>query len=254
MKLVSWNVNGIRSAWDKGFRKYVTVTLPDALCLQEVKAVPENVDLGWAVDLGYTAHWNPAQKAGYSGTTTLTKIAAKPLPHGIGMEEHDREGRVLTLEYPDFYLVNVYTPNSKRELLRLEYRMQWDREFLAYVKKLDEVKPVIFCGDLNCAHKEIDLANPKSNRRNAGFTDEERGNFDNIIAAGFIDSFRHFNNQPAQYTWWSFRAGVREKNIGWRIDYFCVSKKIWTRVKHAAIHPEVKGSDHCPVSLELTAG
>jgi len=251
-QLVSWNVNGIRAAWEKGLRDYVTSHQPDVLCLQEVKAQQEQVDLGWADDLGYKVYWNSAVKKGYSGTAVFSKQPAENVLLGLGMEEHDSEGRVISLDFGDHYLVTVYTPNSKRGLTRLDYRQEWDRVFLEQMLKLDAEKPVIFCGDLNCAHKEIDLANPKTNRKNAGFTDEERAGVDRIIEAGFKDSLRQFDGSPGLYTWWSMRMpSLRERNVGWRLDYFFVSDKIWDRVNNATILPEIFGSDHCPVTLEL---
>lgn len=249
MKLISWNVNGIRAAIKKGFLDYVKDENPDVIGLQEIKALKEQVDLELP---GYHLFWNSADRKGYSGTALFTKT--EPLSHyvGIGMKEHDSEGRVVTLEFPGYYLVNVYTPNSKRELERLEYRMEWDRQFLNFVKNLEKKKPVIFCGDLNVAHKEIDLAHPDANRRNAGFTDEERHGFDNIVAAGFIDTFRHFYPEKRdQYTWWSVITGARARNVGWRIDYFCVSSSLKDQLKDALIRPQVMGSDHCPVGLIL---
>ncbi|MFT5469871.1 MAG: exodeoxyribonuclease-3 [Verrucomicrobiales bacterium] len=251
MKLVSWNVNGIRASMDKGFRDYMESSKPDVICLQETKAMPEQVDLSWADDLGYTQIWNCADKKGYSGVTIFSKADVVSHELGMGIDEHDKEGRVIAADMGDFQLVSVYTPNSQRGLKRLDYRMDWDKAFLAYMKKLEKKKPVIFCGDLNCAHAEIDLANPKSNRKNAGFTDEERGGLDKIIEAGFIDSFRQFDEGPGNYSWWTYRSDARERNIGWRLDYFWVSQKIWDAVKSASILKDVRGSDHCPVTLEL---
>ncbi|MEM6688464.1 MAG: exodeoxyribonuclease III [Planctomycetota bacterium] len=252
MLLSSWNVNGIRSALDKGFRDYVTETQPDVLCLQEVRALPDQVDLSWLDDLGYTdSVFNPAEKKGYSGVATFSKTKPLKSVAGMKMPEHDNEGRVLTTTFEDFHVINVYTPNSQNELRRLDYRMQWDADFLAYAKRLNRRKPVLICGDLNCAHNEIDLANPKSNRRNAGFTDEERGGLDAMSSGGFIDSFRHFCDEPEHYSWWSFRSGARARNVGWRIDYFWVAKRFMPRVTKAVIRSEVMGSDHCPVELEL---
>ncbi len=252
MKLVSWNVNGIRAAMDKGFRAYLESDLPDMVCLQEIKAERHQVDLTWADDLGYHQIWNSAQKKGYSGTSIWSRIRPKKESLGIGVDDHDTEGRVITATFDDFHLVTVYTPNSQRELTRLEYRTRWDDDFLAYVKKLNQRKPVIFCGDINCAHQEIDLANPKSNRKNAGFTDQERAGVDRIAAAGFVDSFRQLNEGPGHYTWWTYRSGARERNIGWRLDYFWVSKKFWYRVAEAKIRCDIHGSDHCPVELILS--
>lgn len=251
MKLVSWNVNGIRAAMDKGLRAYLESDRPDVVCLQEVKAMADQVDTGPLEALGYQAIWNSAQKKGYSGTAIFTKVQPKQHRLGIGVDEHDTEGRVITATFEDFHLVTVYTPNSQRELARLDYRIRWDADFLAYLKKLNRRKPVIFCGDVNCAHQEIDLANPKANRKNAGFTDQERAGLDAVAAAGFIDSFRQFDDAPGKYTWWTYRGGARERNVGWRLDYFWVAKKFWDRVASAAIRPDILGSDHCPVELIL---
>lgn len=249
MKIVSWNVNGIRANLKKGFLDYLSKENPDVIGLQEVKAMQDQVDL---LVPGYQIFWNAAERKGYSGTAFLTKKEPLQVTTGIGFPEHDTEGRVITLTFPDFHLVNVYTPNSKRELERLEYRMEWDRLFLDYVKNLEKDKPVIFCGDLNVAHKEIDLAHPASNRRNAGFTDEERLGFNNIVAAGFIDTFRHFYpDEKEQYTWWSPITRARERNVGWRIDYFCTSQSLKDRLKEAFIRMEIFGSDHCPVGVVL---
>lgn len=250
MKLMSWNVNGLRAVINKGFSDFIKAQGPDILCLQEIKAEASQVEPAFAD--GYTGYWNSAEKKGYSGTLTLTRKKPLSAVNGIGKKKHDKEGRVITLEYADYHLVNVYTPNAQNELRRLDYRQkEWDVDFLQYVKNLDKSKPVIFCGDLNVAHKEIDIARPKANRRNAGFTDEERAGFDNIVAAGFIDSFREFNQEHSQYTWWSFRSGARDRNIGWRLDYFCVSEKHRNRLKDAFILKEVMGSDHCPVGIEF---
>ena len=249
MRLVSWNVNGLRSAINKGFANYITKTSPDVVCLQEIKALPEQVDLPFG---GYRAYWNPAERKGYSGTLILSSTEPLKVTRGLNIPAHDGEGRLISAEFGDFFLVNVYTPNSKRDLSRLDYRtQQWDVDFLAYLKGLEAAKPVIFCGDLNVAHKENDLANPKANIRNAGFTAEERASFDNLIAAGFIDTFREFTPGGGHYTWWSQRIGVREKNIGWRLDYFGVSTSLRPRVRRSFIQPEVMGSDHCPVVMEL---
>ena len=251
MKLVSWNVNGVRAAMDKGLRDFVSSEQPDVVCLQETKAQPEQVDTTWVSELGYEQHWNCAEKKGYSGTCIWTKIPTQKTSLGIGIAEHDNEGRVVTVTFADFHLVNVYTPNAQRGLARLPYRQQWDADFLAYVKKLNRRKPVIFCGDLNCAHHEIDLANPKSNRKNAGFSDEERAGLDQVVKAGFIDSFREFEPGPDHYTWWTYRNNARERNIGWRIDYFFVAKRFADRMTSASIRPDILGSDHCPVELEI---
>ncbi len=252
MRLISWNVNGLRACLGKGFLDAVRLLDPDVICLQETK-----MERGQAeVDLpGRHEFWNSAEKKGYSGTAVFTKEA--PLSHslGMGVPEHDREGRVITLEYPGFYLVDVYTPNAQRELARLDYRMAWDDAFRAYVRKLDRKKPVVTCGDFNVAHEEIDLKNPKSNRRNAGFTDEERGKMTALLGAGFADTFRTLHPDARDaYTWWSFRANARANNVGWRIDYFIVSARLMPSVRAAAIHPDIHGSDHCPVALELETG
>ncbi len=249
MKLISWNVNGLRAVLRKNFLEYLRQEKPDILCLQETKAGPEDVEPAWPPS--YTAQWNVAERKGYSGTVILTKTKPVAVSCGIGRPEHDAEGRVLTAEYADFFLVNVYVPNSQRELTRLKYRQQWDRDFLGYLKQLERTKPVIFCGDLNVAHTEMDLANPKANVRNHGFTPEERAGFDAFIAAGFLDTFREFKKDGGQYTWWSQMPGVRARNIGWRIDYFLISAALRPRLKRAFIRSEILGSDHCPVGIEL---
>lgn len=251
MKLHSWNVNGLRAAQKKGFEDYVLTHRPDVLLLQETKATADQVE--WPLALAdWRGHWNSADKKGYSGVAIFTREQPLDVITGIGIDEHDHEGRVLTLEFPDFYLTSVYTPNAQDGLRRLEYRQRWDRDFLAWALELEKKKPVIFGGDLNVAHTEIDLARPKENRQNAGFSDEERAGFDAIVAAGFVDSFRHLHpGQPGHYSWWSFRAGARSRNVGWRIDYFCVSPKLRDRIQSAAIHADVEGSDHCPVELVL---
>lgn len=248
MKFISWNVNGIRAVLKRDFLEFVSTVTPEVLCIQETKASPEQVELELP---GYHHFWNAAQKKGYAGTATFSKVKPLNVINGIGDNEGDREGRVITLEFADYFLVNVYTPNARRGLIRLEYRQQWDVEFLNFLKTLEAKKPAIFCGDLNVAHKEIDLANPKSNRRNAGFTDEERAGFDNFVQSGFIDTFREFVKEGGHYTWWSQRGNVRERNIGWRIDYFCISPGLRPRLKDAFILPEVMGSDHCPVGIVL---
>ncbi len=248
MKIISWNVNGIRAALKKDFLGFVAQVDADILCLQETKARPEQVDLKLPRRHMF---WNSAERKGYSGVAVFSKISPVSVRRGINDASHDREGRVLTLEFGDYFLVNVYTPNAQRSLARLPYRMDWDAAFLAYLKTLETEKPVIFCGDLNVAHKEIDLANPKSNRRNPGFTDEERSSFDKLIAAGFIDTFREFETGGDHYTWWSYMAKARERNIGWRIDYFLISESLRPRLKKAFILPEVTGSDHCPVGIVL---
>lgn len=251
MKLISWNVNGIRAVLKKGFLDFLEEQRPDLLLLQEVKANQDQVEHDFAA-AGWEICWNGAQKKGYSGVATLSRTPALSVRHGMGMPGHDDEGRVLTTEFGDFFVVNVYTPNAQDDLRRLPYRMEWDAAFLAFVKELEKTKPVIFAGDLNVAHREIDLARPKQNRKSAGFSDEERAGFDNIVAAGFIDSFRHFHpDEPDHYTWWSYRGGAREKNVGWRIDYFCVSAALLPRVKATGILPGVHGSDHCPVVIEV---
>lgn len=251
MKLISWNVNGIRALLKKGFLDFLEEQRPDLLLLQEVKANHDQVEYDFAA-AGWEVCWNGAQKKGYSGVAILSRTAALSVRHGMGLPGHDDEGRVLTTEFEDFFVVNVYTPNAQDDLRRLPYRMEWDVAFLAFVKELEKTKPVIFAGDLNVAHREIDLARPKQNRKSAGFTDEERAGFDAIVAAGFIDSFRHFHpDEPDHYTWWSYRGGAREKNVGWRIDYFCVSTALLPRVKKTGILPGVLGSDHCPVVIEV---
>lgn len=249
MKLISWNVNGLRACVNKGFLDFFKEIDADIFCIQESKLQEGQITL----DLdGYHQYWNYAEKKGYSGTAVFTREEPLSVSYGIGMEEHDREGRVITLEYPEFYLVTVYTPNSQNELARLPYRMQWEEDFLAYLKKLEENKPVIFCGDLNVAHKEIDLKNPKTNRKNAGFTDEERKKFSQLLDAGFVDTFRYFYpEQEGIYSWWSYRFKAREKNAGWRIDYFCVSECLKEKLQDAKIHTEIMGSDHCPVELDI---
>ena len=246
MKFISWNVNGLRACVGKGFLDFFKEANADIFCLQETKLQAGQIDL----ELPGHQYWNYAEKKGYSGTAIFAKEEALRVTCGIGMEEHDHEGRVLTLEYPDFYFVTVYTPNSQNELARLDYRMKWEDDFLSYLKKLEETKPVIFCGDLNVAHKEIDLKNPKSNRKNAGFTDEERGKFTALVEAGFIDTFRHFYpDREGVYSWWSYRFSARAKNAGWRIDYFLTSASLKDRLEDAMIYSEVMGSDHCPVGL-----
>ena len=250
MRIVSWNVNGLRSALDKGLLDKMAEMDADMLCLQEIKAMPEQVpDVDWAC---YELFWNPAQKKGYSGTLIMTREQPLNVVNGMGDPRHDDEGRVISAEFRDFWLVTVYTPNVKNDLSRLPYRhKEWDPHFLSHVRKLEEQKPVVFCGDLNVAHQEIDLARPKQNVGSAGFTDEERAGMDNIVKAGFIDSFRHLNQEGGHYSWWSFRAGARERNVGWRIDYVCVSQSMGKNLKSAFIMPEIYGSDHCPVGIEL---
>ncbi len=249
MKLISWNVNGLRACVDKGFMNFFKEMDADIFCIQESKLQEGQI----ALDMpGYHQYWNYAEKKGYSGTALFTKTEPLAVTYGMGIEEHDKEGRVITAEFADFYVVTVYTPNSQRELTRLSYRMEWEAAFLAYLKKLEEKKPVIFCGDLNVAHKEIDLKNPKTNRHNAGFTDEERACFTTLLEAGFVDTFRHFYpDRENIYSWWSYMFKAREKNAGWRIDYFVVSESLKERLVSADIHTSVMGSDHCPVELVI---
>lgn len=252
MKFVSWNVNGVRAALKKGLLDYMERCDADVICLQETKCHPGDVQhVAWMT--GYTATWASAAKKGYSGTAVFSRVKAKTITTGLDLPVHDQEGRVITAEFPDFYLINVYQPNSQRGLTRLDYRTkEWDPAFLAYLKRLEKKgKPVIFCGDLNVAHTEIDLTNPKSNRRNAGFTDEERANFSALLAKGFVDTFREFEKDPGHYSWWSQMMNCRARNIGWRVDYFIASEKLRPALKRAWISPEVMGSDHCPVGLEV---
>lgn len=249
MKCISWNVNGIRACINKGFNDFFEVIDADIFCIQETKCQPDQIDLQFE---GYTTYLNSAEKKGYSGTAILTKQKPLQVTYGIGIEEHDKEGRVITLEFEKFYMVNIYTPNSKRELERLEYRQIWEDEIRKYLLELDSKKPVIMCGDLNVAHEEIDLKNPKTNRGNAGFTDEERAKMTELLQAGFTDTFRHkYPDKTDAYTWWSYMGKAREKNVGWRIDYFIVSNSIKEKIKDAKIYPEVLGSDHCPIELEI---
>jgi len=249
LKFISWNVNGIRACLQKGFMDFFREQDADVFCIQESKVQAGQVEL----DLpGYHQYWNYAEKKGYSGTAIFTKEEPISVAYGIGIQEHDTEGRVITLEYKDFYFVTVYTPNSKQELERLEYRQQWEDDFLAYLEKLRKSKPIIFCGDLNVAHKEIDLKNPKTNHHSAGFTDEERNKFSAILERGYIDTFRHFYPDMTDiYSWWSYRFKAREKNTGWRIDYFVTSDELKDRLSDAKIHTGVLGSDHCPVELTI---
>ena len=249
MRLISWNVNGLRAVVGKNFMEAFESLDADFFCLQETKLQEGQIDL----DLpGYHQYWNYAEKKGYSGTAIFTKHEPMAVTYGIGVEEHDHEGRVITLEYPEYYVITVYVPNSQNELARLDYRMRWEADFLAYIKGLDAKKPVIYCGDLNVAHKEIDLKNPSSNHHNAGFTDEERGCFDRVLESGMIDTFRYFYpDQKGIYSWWSYRFHAREKNAGWRIDYFVVSERLKNRLEDAKIHTEIFGSDHCPVELTI---
>ena len=247
---ISWNVNGLRACIKKGFLDAFEKLNADCFCLQETKLQPDQIDL----DLpGYHQYWNSAVKKGYSGTAIFTKTEPIQVSYGMGIEEHDQEGRIITAEFDTHYLVTCYTPNSKRALERLDYRMIWEDDFRGYLKKLEEKKPIVLCGDLNVAHKEIDLANPASNRKNAGFTDEERNKMTTLLQAGFTDTFRYlYPNKTEAYSWWSYFAKSRERNIGWRIDYFLVSQSLNSRIKEARIHPEIEGSDHCPVELVLS--
>ncbi len=249
MKFISWNVNGLRAVFGKGFPDIIKELDADFVCLQETKMQAGQLDAELPT---YTSYWNYAEKKGYSGTAIYTRHEPLSVAYGIDIPEHDTEGRVITLEYPDFYLVTVYVPNSQDDLRRLEYRVTWEDAFRAYLKGLDKKKPVIVCGDLNVAHKEIDLKNPKSNRKNAGFTDEERGKFQELLDAGFVDTFRHFYpDQRDIYSWWSYRFKARERNSGWRIDYFVTSARLVPRLTSAKIHTEIYGSDHCPVELVI---
>ena len=249
MKFISWNVNGLRAVVGKDFRESFTTLDADFFCLQETKLQAGQIELDFP---GYTSYWNYADKKGYSGTAIFTRHQPLQVTYGMGIDEHDHEGRVITLEMEGFFLVTVYTPNSQDELKRLDYRMKWEEDFRAYLLSLDQRKPVIVCGDLNVAHQEIDLKNPKTNRRNAGFTDEEREKMTLLLQNGFIDTFRHFHpNQTDAYSWWSYRFKAREKNAGWRIDYFLVSERLAPTLSGASIHPEIFGSDHCPVELTL---
>ena len=249
VKLISWNVNGLRAVLRKNFLEYLDAEKPDVLCLQETKCSPDDVEQLWPAH--YATYWNCARKKGYAGTAIFTRTRPVNITTGIRIAKHDHEGRVLAAEFADFFLVNVYVPNSKRELTRLAYRQQWDRDFLRYLKKLEKQKPVIFCGDLNVAHTEIDLANPKANVRNNGFTPEERAGFSAFMKAGFLDTFREFEKRSGHYTWWSQMSGARARNVGWRIDYFLLSAALRPRLKRAFIRADVLGSDHCPVGIEL---
>ena len=249
MKLISWNVNSLRACYQKGFSETFERMDADFFCLQETKMQKGQLDISFN---GYKSYWNYAEKKGYSGTAIFTRHEPLGVTYGIGMEEHDHEGRVITLEMPDFFLVTVYTPNSQDGLKRLDYRMKWEEDFQNYLRQLDTQKPVIVCGDMNVAHKEIDLKNPKSNRTNAGFTDEEREKFSNLLDSNFIDSFRFFYpEQTDTYSWWSYRFKAREKNVGWRIDYFVCSERLKPRLIGAKIHTDIMGSDHCPVELTI---
>ena len=249
MKFISWNVNGLRACLGKGFSEFFQQSDADFFCVQETKMQPHQAELDFP---GYEQYWNSAVKKGYSGTAVFTRHTPLSVRLGMNQEEHDQEGRLLTLEYPDFFLVNVYTPNSQRELARLDYRMQWEDDFRRYLASLDAEKAVILCGDINVAHQEIDIKNPKSNRRNAGFTDEERGKMSELLQAGFTDTFRHlYPDRENAYTWWSYMMKARERNVGWRIDYFLVSNRLQDQIKEAMIYADILGSDHCPVGLEL---
>ena len=248
-KMISWNVNGLRACMKKGFQEYFEAADADIFCLQETKLQEGQIDLELP---GYHQYWNYAEKKGYSGTAIFSKVKPLSVTYGLGIEEHDHEGRVITLELESYYLITVYTPNSQEELRRLDYRMKWDDDFRAYLKKLEEKKPVIVCGDLNVAHKEIDLKNPKTNRKNAGFTDEERAKFTTLLESGFTDTFRYFYpEQEGIYSWWSYRFKAREKNAGWRIDYFLTSDSLKDKLRGAQIHTDILGSDHCPVELTI---
>jgi exodeoxyribonuclease-3 len=249
LKLISWNVNGLRAAINKGFMDFFKQVDSDIFCLQETKMQEGQIEL--VLD-GYYQYWNSAEKKGYSGTAIFTKQKPISVSYGLGIEEHDKEGRIITLEFENFYFVDCYTPNSKRELERLDYRMIWEDEVRRYLQKLDKIKPVIYCGDLNVAHKEIDLKNPKTNRGNAGFTDEERNKMTELLNAGFTDSFRYvYPDKEEAYSWWSYMGRAREKNIGWRIDYFITSNSIKEKIEDAKIHSEIMGSDHCPIELDI---
>lgn len=251
MKLISWNVNGLRACVKKGFEEFFNEIDADVFCIQESKLQEGQIDLKLE---GYHQYWNYAEKKGYSGTALFTKKEPISVTYGMGIEEHDKEGRVITAEFEEFYIVTCYTPNAKRELERLEYRMVWEDDFRKYLKKLEENKPVIMCGDLNVAHKEIDLKNPKTNHKNAGFTDEERGKMTELLEAGFIDTFRYFYPDKEEiYSWWSYRFHAREKNAGWRIDYFIASDSLKDKLVDAKIHTSILGSDHCPVELDINA-
>lgn len=248
MKLISWNVNGLRACVQKGFLDFFEETDADIFCIQESKLQDGQINLELN---GYHQYWNYAEKKGYSGTAIFSKKEPISVTYGLGTEEHDHEGRVITLEFESFYLITVYTPNSKSELERLDYRMKWEDDFLSYVKKLEENKPVIFCGDLNVAHNEIDIRNPSTNHFSAGFTDEERNKFTHLLNSGFIDSFRYKYPEKIEYSWWSYRFKAREKNIGWRLDYFVTSKSLKDRIIDSKIHTSILGSDHCPIELNI---
>lgn len=249
MKLVSWNVNGLRACLNKGFTDFFHAVNADIVCLQETKMHQSQSETHWD---GYEEYWNSAQKKGYAGTAVFTRIKPLSVSYGMNMEEHDQEGRMITLEYEQFFLVTVYTPNSQRGLLRLDYRMKWEDDFRAYLQQLDKIKPVIVCGDLNVAHEEIDIKNPKANRQSAGFTDEERGKMTDLLQSGFTDTFRFFYpDKRDAYTWWSYMMGARARNIGWRIDYFLISDRLRSSARDAVIYADIMGSDHCPVGLDI---
>ncbi|MGI6091806.1 MAG: exodeoxyribonuclease III [Veillonellaceae bacterium] len=249
MKLISWNVNGLRACLNKGFNDFFASADADIFCIQETKMQQEQSPVCWP---GYQEYWNSAIKKGYSGTAVFTKLTPLAVSYGMNIEEHDQEGRLITLEFNDFFLVNVYTPNSQRGLMRLEYRMKWEDAFKAHLKQLDQTKPVIVCGDINVAHQEIDIKNPKTNRKSAGFSDEERNKMTELLAAGFTDTFRYlYPDKTDAYTWWSYMMNARARNIGWRIDYFLVSERLNNRIREALIYDQIMGSDHCPVGLEI---
>lgn len=249
MKLVSWNVNGLRACLGKGFHDFFTAIDADVFCIQETKMQEDQAELNLA---GFRQYWNSAVKKGYSGTAVFTRVEPVSVTYGMNIAEHDQEGRIITLELDEFYLVNTYTPNSQRGLLRLDYRLKWEDDFRSYLLQLDKVKPVIVCGDINVAHQEIDIKNPKANRRNAGFTDEEREKLNLLLQAGFTDSFRHlYPDKRDAYTWWSYMMNARARNIGWRIDYFLVSERLRDSIRDSFIYPDILGSDHCPVGLEI---
>ncbi len=249
MRFISWNVNGLRAIMNKGFMDNFNALDADIFCLQETKLQEGQIDFA---PQGYFGYWNYAEKKGYSGTAIFSKVEPLSVAYGIGIDEHDHEGRVITLEFPEYYFVTVYTPNAQNGLKRLEYRMRWEDDFLSYIKSLDEKKPVIYCGDLNVAHKEIDLKNPKTNRKNPGFTDEERGKMSAVLESGFTDTFRYLYPDKEQiYSWWSYRFHAREKNSGWRIDYFICSERLNDKINDAKIHCDIFGSDHCPVELDI---
>lgn len=249
MKFISWNVNGLRACVGKGFEESFAKLDADFFCLQETKMQADQLDLQFP---DYESYWNFAEKKGYSGTAIYTRKKPINVTYGMGVEEHDHEGRIITLEMDDFYLITCYTPNSQDGLKRLDYRMKWEDDFLDYLKRLDTIKPIILCGDLNVAHEEIDLKNPKTNRKNAGFTDEERAKMSRLLSNGFVDTFRQLYPEQVTYSWWSYRFRAREKNAGWRIDYFIISNRLFQNIKDAKIHTEILGSDHCPVELELS--